>query len=74
MGAPLPPIERKAIDPAFLDGLADRFGFRCHRGEAMLRQHGASEAHFATYLPDAVVFAPSVDFGVFYRHIAQAAP
>ena len=48
-----------AVDPAFLDRLTERFGFHCHRGEAMLRQHGASEAHFDTYLPDAVVFVHS---------------
>jgi len=61
MSALLSPIERVAVDPAFLDRLAGRFGFRCHRSEAMLKQHGASEAHFATYLPDAVVFVRSTE-------------
>lgn len=56
-----PSVERIAVDPAFLDRLADRFGSRCHRGEAMLRQHGANEAHFDMSLPDAVVYAHSTE-------------
>jgi D-lactate dehydrogenase (cytochrome) len=45
----------------FLEALAARFGDRCHVGEAMLAQHGASEAHHAPMPPDAVVFAHSTD-------------
>lgn len=37
------------------------FGDRLHLGEAMRAQHGASEAHFDTVLPDAVVFPHSTE-------------
>ena len=50
---------RAALDPAFLDRLRDRFGTSLHLTDAMLRQHGANEAHFDVVLPDAVVFARS---------------
>jgi len=50
---------RAALDPAFLDRLRDRFGASLHLTDAMLRQHGANEAHFDVVLPDAVVFARS---------------
>ena len=51
------PIVRSPLDPAFLASLADRFGAQLSTGEAILTQHGASETHFTTVLPDAVVFA-----------------
>ncbi|KQM69899.1 FAD-binding oxidoreductase [Sphingomonas sp. Leaf20] len=50
---------RAALDPAFLARLRDRFGTSLHLTDAMLRQHGANEAHFDVVLPDAVVFARS---------------
>src|SRR3569623_418511 len=59
MCAPHPAIERKPLDPGFLEALSNRFGARVQRGEAVLAQHGASESHFDTCLPDAVVFVPS---------------
>ncbi|MXP29729.1 FAD-binding protein [Porphyrobacter algicida] len=59
MGTSPPTAVRVALDPAFLERLTARFGDRCHHSESMLRQHGASEAHFPVYLPDAVVFAHS---------------
>jgi D-lactate dehydrogenase (cytochrome) len=59
MSAPHPAIERKPLDPGFLEALAGRFGARAQRGEAILAQHGASESHFDTCLPDAVVFVHS---------------
>lgn len=37
------------------------FADRLHLGEAMRSQHGASEAHFDTVLPDAVVFPHSTE-------------
>src|SRR6478672_432571 len=37
------------------------FADRLHPGEAMRSQHGASEAHFDTVLPDAVVFPHSTE-------------
>lgn len=39
--------------------LATRFGPACQMGEAVRAQHGASESHFPTVLPDAVIFAAS---------------
>jgi D-lactate dehydrogenase (cytochrome) len=53
------PIVRSPIDPAFLTRLQDRFGAQLATGEAILTQHGASETHFDTVLPDAVVYARS---------------
>src|SRR3569623_553669 len=59
MSAPHPAIERKPLDPGFLEALSNRFGARAQRGGAVLAQHGASESHFDTCLPDAVVFVHS---------------
>src|SRR3569623_2632595 len=59
MSAPHPAIERKPLDPGFLEALVGRCGARAQRGEAILAQHGASESHFDTCLPDAVVFVHS---------------
>jgi len=56
-----PGIERAPLDPGFLDALTERFGGRAHRSEAILAQHGASESHFDTCLPDAVVFVHSTE-------------
>jgi D-lactate dehydrogenase (cytochrome) len=56
-----PGIERAPLDPGFLDALTERFGARVHRSEAVLAQHGASESHFDTCLPDAVVFVHSTE-------------
>ena len=53
VSAPLPPV--------LLAELGAIFGDRLHLGEAMRAQHGASEAHFDTVLPDAVVFPHSTD-------------
>ena len=50
---------REPLDPAVLDALRARFGEQLQTGEAIRTQHGSSEAHFATTLPDAVVFARS---------------
>ncbi len=52
---------RVAVTPAFLDALRQRFGDQAQMGESVLRQHGASETHFAPALPDAVVFARSTE-------------
>ncbi|SFS09904.1 FAD-binding oxidoreductase [Sphingomonas jatrophae] len=57
--APLPP--RAPLDPAFLESLKARFGSQLHLTEAMREQHGRSETHFPTALPDAVVFARSTE-------------
>ena len=50
---------REPLDPAVPDALRARFGEQLQTGEAIRTQHGSSEAHFATTLPDAVVFARS---------------
>lgn len=50
---------RVALPEGFADQLKALFGDRFHLGEAMLLQHGSSEAHFAAMPPDAVVFAQS---------------
>ncbi|MES2045593.1 MAG: FAD-linked oxidase C-terminal domain-containing protein [Pseudomonadota bacterium] len=59
MSAHQPGIDRTPLDPGFLEALSERFGARAHRSEAVLVQHGASESHFETCLPDAVVFVHS---------------
>jgi D-lactate dehydrogenase (cytochrome) len=56
-----PPSSRPPLTPAFLAGLEARFGPRLHLTDAMREQHGRSEAHFATALPDAVVYAHSTE-------------
>lgn len=56
---PHPTFERVDVPEGFLDRLRARFGEAVHTAEAMLTQHGSSESHFATVLPDAVVFAAS---------------
>ena len=49
------------LSSALVDELRAVFGDRLHLGEAMRSQHGASEAHFDTVLPDAVVFPHSTE-------------
>ena len=49
------------LSPVLLAELRAIFGDRLHLGEAMRAQHGASEAHFDTVLPDAVVFPHSTE-------------
>ncbi len=50
---------RPPLDAGFVAALRQRFGDALELGEAIRRQHGTSEAHFAEALPDAVVFATS---------------
>lgn len=61
MGAPAYIAPRTPLTPAFVEELRGLFGSRLHLGEAMRAQHGGSETHFATALPDAVVFAHSTE-------------
>ncbi|HQS97488.1 FAD-linked oxidase C-terminal domain-containing protein [Novosphingobium sp. 17-62-19] len=42
-----------------MDALEQRFGAIFQTGEAIRAQHGASESHYPTVLPDAVVYATS---------------
>lgn len=53
--------ERVALPDGFLAALIERFGDRVQTGEAIRAQHGSSETHFATMLPDAVVYARSIE-------------
>lgn len=57
---PLPPAS-SGLAPALEAELRSVFGDRLHLTEAMRSQHGGSETHFATALPDAVVFALSTE-------------
>jgi len=52
---------RHPLPAELIDGLRSLFGERLHLGEAMRRQHGSSETHFETMLPDAVVFPGSTE-------------
>lgn len=54
-------FQSQTLPSAMLGGLQGIFGNRLHLGEAMRAQHGASESHFDTVLPDAVVFAHSTE-------------
>lgn len=55
--APMSP--RPPLDPQFLAMLTARFGAQLSTSDAVREEHGRSEAHFPTALPDAVVFARS---------------
>ena len=61
MGAPARTQPRTPLAPAFVEKLHGFFGSRLHLGDAVRAQHGASEAHYASILPDAVVFAHSTE-------------
>lgn len=50
---------RKPVSPDFLSSMKLRFGDQVQLGEAIRLEHGSSEAHFPSVLPDAVVFARS---------------
>jgi D-lactate dehydrogenase (cytochrome) len=54
-------FDRAPIDPAFVAALQQRFGARAHTGNAMLRQHGGSETHYAETLPDIVIYPHSTE-------------
>ncbi|RYG22483.1 MAG: FAD-binding protein, partial [Burkholderiales bacterium] len=54
-------MERKTLSEQFLGELAAIFGDRLKLGEAVRSQHGQSETHYDTVLPDAVVYAHSTE-------------
>ena len=54
-------LEPTHLPEGFIESLREVFGDRLHLGKAMRSQHGSSEAHFDTVLPDAVVFALSTE-------------
>jgi len=56
----LPDIQPRAVPPAFLDALRERFGERCSTALAVREQHGRDEsAYVSVPPPEAVVFAES---------------
>lgn len=61
MSATAEHVDRRPIPPTFLEEVRAIFGERVQTSEAILRQHGSSEAHFDDVLPDAVVFVHSTD-------------
>ena len=61
MGVFALPLDRVPVAPDFIAALGARYGDQMQIGEAVRRQHGTSEAHFAPVLPDAVVYARTTD-------------
>lgn len=61
MTAPAHASARAVIPAGFLDRLEQLFGAKLQIGAAIREQHGSSETHFETMLPDAVVFAEGRD-------------
>ncbi len=64
MNAPLPAriafgARRRAIPPAMLAALRERFGDRCSTAAAVCEQHGRDESTYPVTPPDAVVFCES---------------
>ncbi|RIV88908.1 FAD-binding oxidoreductase [Aurantiacibacter zhengii] len=55
-GAGPPPLP-----DGFLDTLHSQFGNKVESGQAIREEHGSSEAHYKSMLPDAVVFAEDTD-------------
>ena len=66
MNAPLPdhvlprPV-RRAVPPAMLAALRERFGERCSTATAVLEQHGRDESPYPVTPPEVVVFCESND-------------
>lgn len=52
---------RLPLPAGFMDQLTARFGAQVQAGDTIRAQHGASETHFETMLPDAVIFARSTE-------------
>lgn len=52
----LPDLRRHPLPAGFIERLRHRFADACQTAEAIRAQHGGSESHFPTVLPDAVVF------------------
>ena len=51
----------RPLPDGFVEKLHNLLGERVQLGEAVRQQHGSSETHFATALPDAVVFPASTE-------------
>lgn len=61
MNAPAVAQIRRAIPVGFLEALAEHFGERYSSAHAVREHHGRDESSYAPMLPDAVVFAQSVE-------------
>lgn len=64
---------RPEPDAGLVAALRALLGERLHLGEAMRRQHGASETHFGGHLPDMVAFARSTEEVVAIVRLCAAA-
>ncbi|MEJ6011556.1 FAD-binding oxidoreductase [Novosphingobium aquae] len=73
MSLPLSLPERCALPEGFLGQLRERFGAALQTADAVRTAHGSSETHFATILPDAVVFAGSTQDVVDTVNLCRAA-
>ena len=51
--------QRRPVPPALFEALAQRFGERCSRAQAVREQHGRDESPFEVTPPDAVMFCES---------------
>lgn len=61
MSHPAATTDRKPLQEDVVAGLRGLIGSRCDTGDAVRRQHGESETHFASVLPDAVVFPETTE-------------
>lgn len=61
MSYPAMTTQRKPLPASVVAGLQGLIGARCETGDAVRRQHGQSETHFASMLPDAVVFPETTE-------------
>jgi D-lactate dehydrogenase (cytochrome) len=57
----VPDIQQRAVPPALIEALRQRFGERCSTALAVREQHGRDESSFEVPPPAAVVFAESTD-------------
>ena len=57
----LPAFEARAVPPALLATLQQRFGARCSTAAAVREQHGRDESPFPVTPPEVVVFCNSTD-------------
>lgn len=63
---------RRPVPDAVFQALAQHFGERCSRAEAVREHHGRDESPYPAMLPDAVVFAESTDDVVFVAKLCNA--
>ena len=55
----VPEVHQRAVPPALIEALKQRFGDRCSTAMAVREQHGRDESSFQVPPPAAVVFAES---------------